>query len=345
MHEYIEIQFKRKNKPFRIARQIKDGFEFEESDPVTRTIGIGFSPYDDGTKYRMMHIRQIKGWAPTEFRLKISVEDGSLVLRGDDPYSLPEGFYTVTASVEEAKVKKRPPRIELKHDSHGVVVVELELDERTIEVDISGADQQILDVLGRSIIDGQPAATWIDDDDIRPTKRACALNLLASLRVFPSAKEPLLADVRCLFKGLDDRTYAQTTTNFFDRVLALSEKHDKVYPEGIPHADIHQWLLDEIAPFDPQAAGVFDKDGLLSFRAEGGPSLQMVITSKPKSSYGFRFVDLDLDLGNPLQDVAGFVVHMGELLDGKPTNHMDLRKKLGKGKSAPYLYYKVVSPE
>ena len=34
-------------------------------------------------------------------------------------------------------------------------------------------------------------------------------------------------------------------------------------------------------------------------------------------------------------------LHVGELLDGKPTNHLDLRKNLAKGKAKPYLYYTV----
>ena len=51
-----------------------------------------------------------------------------------------------------------------------------------------------------------------------------------------------------------------------------------------------------------------------------------------------------MDLGNPLQDVLGFVVHMGELLSGKPTNHLDLRKKLLKTRAAPFLYYTVATP-
>jgi len=343
MHEYIEIQFRRKNKPFPIKRQVIGGFEFDEPDPPARSINVGFSAFGDGTKYRMMHIRQVKGWNPQEFRLRISVEDGSLVLRGDDEYSLPEGFYDVTADVDSAKVKKRPKRVEVKHDSHGVVVVELELDERTIDVDISKADPQILDVLARSVIDDQAGTLWIDDDDVRPTRRACALNLLANLRVFPSLSKPLITDVTCLIHAGDERTYAQVSPAFCDRVTKLSEDHDLVYPEGPPHASIHEMLLKSIDLFDPGATGVFLRSGLRSFRAEGGPSLQMVITTEPQKTCASRYADLDLDLGNPLQDVAGFVVHIGELLDGKPTNHLDLRKKLGKGKAAPYLYYKVVA--
>lgn len=46
---------------------------------------------------------------------------------------------------------------------------------------------------------------------------------------------------------------------------------------------------------------------------------------------------------NPLQDLAGLVVHIGELIDGKTTSHLDLRKKLVKGKAGKYLYYKVLA--
>src|SRR5262245_58886813 len=257
MHEYIEIQFRRKNKPFRINRQVTGGFEFEEPDPPIRSIDIGFSAFDEGTKFRMRHIRQVKGWGPQEFRLRVSVEDGSLILRGDEEFSLPEGFYSVTANVDSSKVKKKPPRVEVKHDSHGVVTVDLELDERTIDVDISKGDPQILDVLARSIIDGQPGTIWIDDDDVRPTRRACALNLLANLRVFPSLSKPLITEVLCLIHGGDERTYAQISPAFCDRVTALSEDHDLVYPEGPPHASIHELLLKSIEVCEPAGTGLW----------------------------------------------------------------------------------------
>jgi len=345
VHEFIEVQFRRKDKGFWIARQIAGGFEFEEPDPPTRTIDIGFRPFDAGTKYRMAHIRQVKGWSDQEFRLRISVEDGCLMIRGDDEFSLPEGFYNVTANVGGAKVKKPPGRVEVKHDGHGTVVIDLAFDERTIEVDLRNADQDIVSLLAASTIDGQSADEWVADDNVRPTKRACVLNLVANLRVFPKLSDPLLTETTCLFKALDERTYAEVSTAFYDKVSELSEGHDLVYPEGQPHAPIHARLIAAIGQFDASADGLFVEDGLLSFRAEGSPSLQMVIaTPKPPAMFGSRFADLDLDLGNPLQDVAGLVVHIGELLSGQPTNHLDLRKKLSKGKAAPFLYYRVVSP-
>jgi hypothetical protein len=67
-----------------------------------------------------------------------------------------------------------------------------------------------------------------------------------------------------------------------------------------------------------------------------------MVIARPNTSYPMDFADFDLDLGNPLQDVVGLVIHIGELLDGKPTNHLDLGDSLRKNKAtAPYSYYTV----
>jgi len=41
--------------------------------------------------------------------------------------------------------------------------------------------------------------------------------------------------------------------------------------------------------------------------------LLQAVVAEPPAGCDFTFADIDLDLGNPLQDVVGFVVHMGEL--------------------------------
>jgi hypothetical protein len=341
MHEYIEVRFRRKNKPFRLKRQIAAGFEFEEPDPPARALSVGFAPADEGTRIRMTRIRQVKGWPGAIFKVRVSVEDGSLVIRGDDEFSLPEGFYRISVNVTDAKVKKQPPRVEVVHDSHGVVTIDLELDERDIEVDLQDVDPDILKVLNASTIDATPGAEWVADEDVRPGRRACMLNLLAVLRITPTVSEPLIGGINAFFRGEDERVYASVSHAFSERVVALSETHDKVFPEGTPHADIHKLLIPALCAFDPTATPCFDDGHLLSYRAEGSPSLQMVIAT-PLSTFDHRFADIDLDLGNPLQDVSGFVIHIGELLTGKPTNHLDLWKKLNGGKTKPFLYYKVI---
>jgi len=347
VHEYIEIRFRKRGKPYRVTRQVERGFEFDEPDPRPRPIHIGFAAFDDGTRYRLERIRRVKGWRPERFDVKVSVEDGSLVLRGDDRYSMPEGWYRITADVDGAKVRKLDRRrVGVPHDGHGVLTIDLELDERTIAVDLSKADPDVLRLLHDSVLDGQTGADWVADAGIRPTRRACALNLAACLRVTPTNGSPLLDEVERLFLGRDDRTYARVTPRFHERVVALSESPSKpVYAEGRPHASIHEELLEALVAFEPAAAAMFDKEGLRSFRAEGSPSLQMVIaTPRPSTSYPAEFADLDLDLGNPLQDALGLAIHLGELLDGKPTNHLDLGRRLVKQKRvAPYLCYRVVA--
>ena len=100
---------------------------------------------------------------------------------------------------------------------------------------------------------------------------------------------------------------------------------------------MHKKLIESI-PKDIRP--LFSPDRLLSFRGEKSPSLQAVV-AEPPAGYDFTFADIDLDLGNPLQDVVGFVVHMSELVGGDPTNHLDLRKKLAKTPAAAFLYYKL----
>ena len=38
---------------------------------------------------------------------------------------------------------------------------------------------------------------------------------------------------------------------------------------------------------------------------------------------------------------SGVFLHVGELIDGEPTDHLSLRKKLGRGEAAEFLYYTV----
>ena len=50
---------------------------------------------------------------------------------------------------------------------------------------------------------------------------------------------------------------------------------------------------------------------------------------------------LDLDLGNPLEDVVGFLIHMGELLNPGRTDHFKLFKTLKQGKAGEFLGYQI----
>jgi hypothetical protein len=340
MNEFIEVRFQKNGRRLRIRRQRQGGIEFEEPDAIERTVGISIDGRSEATRERMRSIRRIQGWDPGTFKLNVSVEDGSLILRGVDSHGLPEGLYRLRFEIEEAKTLGGFQSADVDHDGSAVVKVDIEMDDRRIDVDLGDCDSQIKAILDRSTIDGMAAADWVQDDDHRPTRRACFLNVLASLRTRPTLSQPLVALVHDVFLAANERIYANVDRTLLDQLKTLVDDPAKpFYAEGKPHAPIHGRLLDAIP--EPIEIRARYKE-MLSFRGEGRPSLQAVI-AVPPPDLPHAYVDFDLDLGNPLQDVLGFVVHVGELLDGRPTNHLDLRKTLAKTKAGPFLCYRVVA--
>ena len=340
MNEFIEVRFQKNGKRLRVKRQVPGGIEFDESDPLERTVGIGFDARSDATRERMNSIRRVQGWEPGQFKLNVSVEDGSLILRGVNEHALPEGLYKVQLEVEEAKTIGGFQAVEVDHDRSAVVDVKVETDDRTVDVDLVNCDADIRSVLNRSMVDGLAATDWLEDRSRRPTRQACLLNLLASLRTRPTLRAPLVALVHDVFVVANDRIYAKVDRTLLDTLNALVLDPKKpFFAEGKPHAPIHGRLLSAIP--EPVEVRARFRD-LLSFRGEGKPSMQVVI-AVPPPDLPHTYADFDLDLGNPLQDVLGFVVHVGELLDGKPTNHLDMRKRLAKTKAAESLCYTVLA--
>jgi len=338
VNEFIEVQFRKNDKRLRVRRQLPGGIEFDENDPLERTIGIQFTPRNEITRVRMDSVRRIQGWQPGEFKLNLSVEDGSILLRGANEHALPEGRYGLRLQIEEADTPKMQTAV-VDHDGFAVVQVDVKMDDRSVDVDLTAADADITTVLERSSVNGLAAVDWLEDPTRRPTRQACLLNLMASLRTRPTKGAPLIGLIQDVFMVANDRLYAKVDRKLLDTLQTLADDPKRpFYAEGTPHASIHGRLLTEM-PEPPEIKSSFKN--LLSFRAEGAPSMQVVIAVPPADS-PHTYADFDLDLGNPLQDVAGFFVHMGELLDGKPTNHLDLRKRLAKTAAAEFLYYTVV---
>jgi hypothetical protein len=339
MHEYVEVKFRRNGKPLRIKRQVPEGIELDEPDPIQRTVYVGFDAANEITLYRMRRVRQLQGWDPGQFKLHLAVENGSLMLRGVDPDALPEGRYTVRLQLDEAKTRQPKKTVSVDEHGHAEALVEVETDDRDVAVDLTTCDADIRRVLDSSSFDDQDAVSWLDDEDWRPTRKACLLNLLASLRVRPILSEPLIRLVQKFYWINNERAYARVDRELLTRLEELSLDPTKpFYREGRPKADIHKKLIEAIPAGDRD---LFSADRLISFRGEGSPSLQMVI-AEPPATCAFAYADIDLDLGNALQDVAGFIVHMGELTGGTPTNHFDMRKKLAKTSASNFLYYKLV---
>jgi hypothetical protein len=342
MNEYIEIKFRRHGSWLKVKRERAGrGIELDEPDPIVRSVLIAFSGANDITRFRMRRVRQIKGWPPGQFNLRVSAEGGVLVLRGVDADALPEGRYTVRVRVEEARTSQATATVAVPRDGFGEQVVDVQLDDRGVNIDLSSADAAIARVVEASALEMQPLLDWLDDAQWRPTKKACLLNLLASLRVRPTIAEPLINQVDQIFWISNDRAYARVDRELYARLEALAASDTGAgrlfFREGTPHAEIHLRLLDEV-PADE--AALFTRESLVSFRGEGRPTLQVVVANPP-AGVDHTYAEFDLDLGNPLQDIEGFVVHMSELLDGKPTNHLDLRAALMKTPAREFLYYRI----
>jgi hypothetical protein len=340
MNEYIEVRFRRNGKPLPLKRQLTGGIEFDEPDPIERTVGITFDAGSAATRERMNSIRRVQGWDPGSFNLNVAVEDGALILRGVNEHALPEGLYKLKVEIEEARTPRKFTVADVEHDRHATVAIDLQMDERGVRVDLDGCDSDIRQVLDRSVIDAVPGVDWLEDTSRRPTRQACLLNLLASLRTRPTNRTPLVQLVHDIYYVGNDRLYAKVDRALVDTLQALSNDQTKpFYAEGTPKAPVHGRLLSGI-PEQPEIKSRFTT--LSSFRGEGRPSMQVVVAIPPPD-LPHTYAEFDLDLGNPLQDVLGFFVHMGELLDGKPTNHLDMRKVLAKAKAADFLYYTVAN--
>jgi hypothetical protein len=100
---------------------------------------------------------------------------------------------------------------------------------------------------------------------------------------------------------------------------------------------MHLKLLDQI---EKKGWGRRQDYTLFSFRQEHRNSMQAVV-AVPSIGSSPYCADFDIDLGNPLQDVDGFVVHMGELARGGDTDSLALRDDLAAGETKAVVYYSV----
>lgn len=180
-----------------------------------------------------------------------------------------------------------------------------------------------------------PAVDWLSSMSPRASRKACLLNILAKLA---GERAPLLDTVTGIFFADVDRIYTEVTPECASLMQRLADDPRTPFnAEGPPKASVHSRILTR--------AGVpHDAYSLRSFRQQGRNSLQVVVAS-PRDGRGDRhFAELDIDLGNPLQDLVGIIVHLGELVNPGKTDHVALRKKLLKTSARDFICYDVVEP-
>jgi len=347
MNESIRIGFRSNGQPLAIQDfHARDGIVFaNEQDTFPRQVDFWL----DGTgttKVRIGWVLQMRGWS--RLKLHSQLLDGMLVLRGVDendqlsPGGLPWGTYRCALAVEDQPVADPRRPFEIDENGSATLWFDAQVDPRQLyfPTPVSGRIKEILDA---STIDGQPGAVWIADGTVRASRRACLLNILAKASCFPSVAEPFILDIQSIFFAAPDRIYAAVDDALHARLTTLARDPKKpVYHEGSPTSACHKRLLEVVR--NKQLAGAnLEYKPLDSFRQEGGPCLQFVIADPPDGSQAPYYADIDIDLGNPLQDLAGLIVHAGEVVSGTLTDHLAMRDKLAKNKRvAQFLCYEVV---
>jgi len=345
VNESFLLRFKAGNKYWTITDlSAGAGIKFSElKDDEWHPLTFEFDARDDPISQGALNqVRADHSWQPWEFRLSLVPEAGAIRVSGVDASGLPPAHYWCRLRIEAVKVSTAKLDFQIKQGATDqVVVVNVTPDTRDVELHLDDChDLDVAQLLSvASPLDGGSLEAWLRGDRSAEEK-ACALNLVAALRVHPSTTAPFIQRVGSIFKVRPDRVYASVDPALRDWLDTLSKDPSlPVYAEGPPHAPIHQQLLDTLPIVADRTAGY----SLASYRAEGHPSLQAVIAIPP-ANYAQRFyADFDLDLGNPLQDVVGFAIHMGELLAATQTDHLGLWNDLGKQTTGDFLYYSVVS--
>lgn len=346
MNESFLVRFKAGNKFWTVSDLSRaNGIKFAElQDDEWHALTFEFDARNDPVSQGAVNqVRSNHGWLPWQFDLSLTKDPGGSGIRvaGVDAYGLPPAYYWCRVRIQDVKISGAQLSFGIDQNATDeVVVVNVTPDDRDVKLHLDEChDMDVSTLLSAPGPDvGETLEEWLLDVH-SPKEKACALNVLAALRVRPDTTTPFIQRVESIFRIRLDRIYANIDPALHTWLETLSNDPAlKVYAEGEPHAPIHQQLLQSLPVVADRTAGYT----LASYRAEGRPSLQAVV-AVPPAGYPQRFyADFDLDLGNPLQDVVGFAIHMGELLSATLTDHLALWKDLEKTPAGDYLYYEVV---
>jgi hypothetical protein len=267
-------------------------------------------------------------------RFSVMVEHGALIITTLNPNRIPTGTYDYRLRISDLDIQNDEGRIQLIEDG---APIEIEINARPKSHRIDPADSLQNDlpifelVNGGSLIDNKKIIEWLGDDTPRAKRQACLLNILGRMRISPTPDAPLINFVQEIFFADVSRIYAKVNPQLFNRLQELDQHTQK--PFSLDHGPIdpvHLQLLRRIPSQDQDATENYRKT-MKSFRQDSQPSLQIVVFPPPDNIPGRGcYADIDIDLGNPKRDLAGFFIHLGELMTEGKTDHIKLNKKLKK---------------
>lgn len=350
MNETVRIRLQVDGAAARIEQFSKAGVVMNgETSASPRGLAISLQPGNSITEFRLRRVRMIQDWPPGSFKFNVSMEDGAIVCRGVDPLSLPIGRYKLRMLISDLDAKDQPLDVDVPDSAASEVTARFKTNPRNIRLTtpVDQFDEKIKAIVSdaASRIDGMDIPSWLAGP-ARASRKACLLNILAKARAGkgPLPKSNLIDGLKSVLFAEVDRIYVSASNGFLANLQTLAKDPAKpVYYEGPPKAAMHRRLLTHIGPERLNLESDAQLFTLQSYRQEGKPTMQAVVAIPPGGDpTRMHYADLDIDLGNPLQDLDGLFTHFGEILDPGQTDHLALGDKFAVGATADFSYYKVV---
>ena len=349
MDEHILIEFKRGGKVLPVTgvrttrpEPHENGIVVSgETSAFPRGFDLGLYP-DEITKHRFKAVQQRLDWLnPARFEVEIARADGRLRIEGVDAKALPPGGYTIKMKVDGFQFKNTQRPIRIPKDGSKKVVFEIKKEElklklnRTVE-EFDDNSRRILQNTN-SKLDGLNAADWLTAGNGQDRRKAALLNILAKLSAVPVARknECLGRFVKHVFHAEANRIYCAVRPEFL-KIVKKTFGHDLFV-----HST-HARLLSRVPSKQADRNKMKDRYRLKSYREKVATSMQVVVAEPKEGSPDTLYADLDIDKANPSYDAARFILHVGDVISSKTTNHLKLRKRLAGGATGDFIYYEAV---
>lgn len=306
-----------------------------ETSAFPRGFGLNLRPLDEATKLAFKRVQRNHDWLSRNiFELEAARQENRLRLDGVDARALPPGRYEVKMRLGGMQFVQTRHDIRIRKNQSPVVRFREKPPKQKLLLNrpIDAFDEESVRILRhpKSRLDGTSAADWLENSPCQDRRKAPLLNILAKLAALPRVSAPLNRHVHYVFHAEMDRVYAAVSEAFHESVQRAFTKDATIH-------STHRRLLRRI----PHRRAAEYK--LTSYREKAPSSMQVVIAEPPKGvADPTRYADLDIDKANPGWDLARFILHVGDVLDPRKTNHLKLRKTLTGGATGDFLYYDVV---
>lgn len=306
-----------------------------ETSQFPRGFALNLRPLDEVTKLAYKRVQRNHDWLSRNiFELEAARQGGQLRLEGVDDDALPAGRYEIKMRLSGMRFAQATQDIRIRKDESKVVRFREKPAKQKLLLNrpIDAFDEESVRILRhrKSQLDGRSAEDWLQNSQRQDRRKAPLLNILAKLAALPRVANPLNRHVHYVFHAEMDRIYAAVSEDFHKSVKRTFSKDPTIH-------STHERLLLRI----PHRRAPDYK--LTSYREKAASSVQAVIAEPPADvADRTQYVDLDIDEANPGWDLARFILHVGDVLDPRKTNHLELRKTLTGGATSDFLYYDVV---